>query len=139
MSHPARAPIIAAVLLVTACRSAPPVTVTITAPADEATIMESAVPVTLAVSGIELAPVAEQRPGTAHHHLYLDQDLGSPTEPIPVGIPGIVHLGQAQTGFQWDSVAPGPHRIIAILADPAHRPLVPSVTDTVHFVVARAP
>jgi hypothetical protein len=124
-------------LLLPACRAtpAPIATVRITSPVERDTVAGPAVHVTLAVSGIELAPVAEQRPGTAHHHLYLDVDVGDLAQPIPVGLPGIIHLGQAQTEFHWDSVAPGPHRIIAVLADPAHIPLRPLVVDSVRFVV----
>jgi hypothetical protein len=118
-----------------ACRKSPPrPTVSITSPSAGDTIRGSVVDVTLAVSGIELAPVAEQRPGTAHHHLFLDLDATS-AGPIPFGIPGIVHLGQAQTTYRWENVAPGEHRIIAVLADPAHVPLQPPAADTVSFVV----
>jgi len=131
--------IAAATLPATACRKAappaPPATVTITSPTDADTIRGSAVHVTLTVSGIELAPVAEQRPGTAHHHLFLDVDAVTGNDPIPVAVPEIVHLGQAQTAFHWDSVAPGRHRIIAVLGDPAHVPVKPLVADTVTFVV----
>lgn len=91
--------------------------------------------VTLGVTGVELAPVAEQRPGTAHHHLFLDVDADMAGGPIPAGVPGIVHLGQAQTEFRWDSVAAGRHRIIAMLADPSHVPLTPQAVDTVTIVV----
>ena len=125
-----------AALSVAACRKAPPqAAVTITSPSAGDTIRGPAVHVTLAVTGVELAPVAEQRPGTAHHHLFLDVDAVIANGPIPLGVPGIVHLGQAQTEFHWDSVAPGRHRIIAVLADPGHVPLTPLAVDTVTFVV----
>jgi hypothetical protein len=91
--------------------------------------------VTLSASGVELAPAAEERPGTAHHHLFLDVDTGPLDQKIPAGVAGIIHLGRAQTEFHWDSVAPGAHRIIAVLADWQHVPLLPGVTDTVRFVV----
>lgn len=95
----------------------------------------SAVHVTLSVSGVALAPASEEREGTAHHHLFLDVDTGPLDQEIPAGVTGIIHLGRAQTEFHWDSVAPGSHRIIAVLADWRHVPLVPPVTDTVRFVV----
>lgn len=120
----------------TACRKSPPrPTVSITSPTAGDTIRGSVVDVTLAVSGIELAPVAEQRPGTAHHHLFLDVDAVTSGGPIPVGVPGIVHLGQAQTAYHWEGVTPGRHRIIAVLGDPGHVPLQPPAADTVTFVV----
>jgi hypothetical protein len=51
---------------VAACGRAP--TVTITAPAEGETVT-APVNVTLGVLNVELAPAAENRPGTAHHHL----------------------------------------------------------------------
>jgi uncharacterized protein DUF4399 len=129
-----------AALLLAACRGgggsgAPAVTVTITAPADGDTITGVSVPVTLAATGIEIAPASEERPGTAHHHLFFDVDLTLPGDTIPAGVAGIRHLGRGQTEFQWDSVPPGPHRIIAMLADPWHVPLAPLAVDTINVVV----
>jgi hypothetical protein len=121
--------------LIPACRRAPAVIVTINTPAEGDTVRGSAVHITLEASGVELAPVAEQRPGTAHHHLFLDTEPGSPDAPIPSGVAGIIHLGQAQTSFHWDSVPPGEHRIIAVLGNPSHVPLAPLAADTVNFVV----
>jgi hypothetical protein len=119
-----------------ACRRPPEVAVAITMPAEGDTVRGSAVHVMLAVTGIELAPGAEQRPGTAHHHLYLDVDPAPPGEVIPIGRPRVIHLGMAQTEFHWDSVPPGPHRIIAVLGDPAHVPIARAAADTVTFLVA---
>jgi uncharacterized protein DUF4399 len=111
------------------------VTVSITSPSEGDTLTGSAVHITLGSTGIEIAPAADARPETAHHHLYLDTDFPSTEDPIPMGSAGVVHLGQAQTQYQWENVAPGPHRIIAVLADPGHIPLRPWVTDTVNFFV----
>jgi hypothetical protein len=128
--------LIGTALLLAACRKASsPPAVTITGPAEGDTVRGAAVHVTLAVRGVELAPAADERPGTAHHHLFLDVDPGPPDQAIPAGVTGIIHLGRAQTEFHWDSVAPGPHRIIAVLGNSKHVPLVPLATDTVHFVV----
>lgn len=123
-------------LLLAACRkSQGAASVTIDSPAEGDTVRGSAVHITLTARGIELAPAAEERPGTAHHHLFLDVETGPLDRAIPAGVTGIIHLGRAQTEFHWDSVAPGPHRIIAVLADSKHVPVVPPATDTVHFVV----
>ena len=111
-------------------------TVSITSPANGDTISGSAVHITLDATGIEIAPAADARPETAHHHLYLDVDFPQLETSIPMGLEGVVHLGQAQKEYHWENVAPGPHRIIAVLADPGHLPLRPWVTDTVNFVVA---
>lgn len=114
------------------------VTVSITSPSEGDTLTGSAVHITLGSTGIEIAPAADARPETAHHHLYLDTDVPESEAPIPMGMTGVVHLGQGQTDYHWENVAPGPHRIIAVLADPGHIPLRPWVTDTVNFVM-RAP
>jgi len=91
--------------------------------------------VVLQAQGVEIAPAAEHRAGTAHHHLFLDTDLTAPDGAVPVGVPGIVHLGKGQTEYTFEAVAPGVHRLIALLADPNHIPLKPLVADTVRFVV----
>ena len=115
------------------------VTVSITSPANGDTISGSAVHITLDATGIEIAPAADARPETAHHHLYLDVDFPAVESSIPMGAAGVVHLGQAQKEYHWENVTPGPHRIIAVLADPGHIPLRPWVTDTVNFVVTAPP
>ena len=126
-------------LLVAACRgggtSASAVTVSITMPADGDTVTGTSVHVMLAATGIEIAPASEERRGTAHHHLFFDVDLTPPGDTIPAGVAGIRHLGRAQTEFTWDSVPPGPHRIIAVLADSWHVPLAPLAVDTINVVV----
>jgi len=110
----------------------------ISEPAEGATLSGPAVHVVLEVRGVELAPAADQRPGTAHHHLFLDVDP-PPSGAVPVGEAGIVHLGKAQTEYTFDTVAPGRHRIVAALADPQHVLLPNGVRDTVFFTVGAAP
>lgn len=122
-------------MFLAACGGGPRVGVTIDSPAAGDTVREAAVHVTLSASGVELAPASEERAGTAHHHLFLDVDTGPLDQEIPAGVTGIIHLGRAQTEFHWDSVAAGSHRIIAVLADWRHVPLIPPATDTVRFVV----
>ncbi len=127
--------IVTTAVLFTACGRGSGARVTIDTPAEGDTVRGTGVHVTLSVSGVQLAPAADERPGTAHHHLFLDLDTGPLDQKIPAGVSGIIHLGRAQTEYQWDSVAAGPHRIIAVLADWQHIPLVPPATDTVRFVV----
>ena len=115
------------------------VTVSITSPTEGDTLSGSAVHVMLDATGIEIAPAADARPETAHHHLYLDVDFPAVDATIPMGVAGVVHLGQAQKEYHWEGVTPGPHRIIAVLADPGHIPLRPFITDTVNFVVVAPP
>lgn len=131
-----RAALAVVALGVVACGRAP--TVTITAPAEGETVT-SPVRVTLGVVNAELAPAAENRPGTAHHHLFLDVDVTPLDASIPAGTAGITHLGKGQMEWEYDSLARGPHRLIAVLADPAHVPLRNAKADTVNFVVGPWP
>lgn len=123
-------------LAVACTKSTPAVTVTINSPAEGDTVNDMEVRIDLAASGIEIAPAAENRAGTAHHHLYLDTDFPATDGPIPAGQQNIVHLGLGQTQYTWQGLLPGPHRIIAVLADPGHVPIKPLVADTVNFVTA---
>lgn len=112
------------------------VAVSILTPTEGSTVSGTAVHITLDATGIEIAPAADARPETAHHHLYLDADFPQLEGAIPMGVAGVVHLGQAQTEYYWENVAPGAHRLIAVLADPGHIPLRPFITDTVNFTVS---
>jgi len=109
--------------------------VTILAPADGDTVPGDSVVVRLAASGVRIVPAGDTTPGTGHHHLYLDQDLGQPGEVVP-SIPGhVVHLGTGVSEYVFHDVPSGEHRLIAVVADGLHVPLQPWVTDTVRFVV----
>ena len=68
------------------------VSVSITGPSEGDTIRENAVHITLGATGIEIAPAADARPETAHHHLYLDADFPAVEAAIPMGVGGIVAL-----------------------------------------------
>ena len=109
--------------------------VQIVEPKEGATVTGPSVHVVLTATGIEIAPAAAQRAGTAHHHLFLDTDLTAGDVGIPAGNPAIVHLGKGQSEYTFAAVKPGPHRLIALLADPNHVPLKPLVADTVRFTV----
>jgi len=116
-------------------KAAPAPSVKIMQPKQGATVAGTMVDVVLEAQGVEIAPAAEHRAGTAHHHLFLDTDLTAADVAIPVGMPGIVHLGKGQSKYIFEGVAPGPHRLIALLADPNHVPLKPLAADTVRFTV----
>lgn len=110
------------------------VTVKITSPQNGATLT-GPVKVTLQATGVQIVPATIEQPGTGHHHLFVDRDLRWVNDTIPKGSPGIIHLGRGQTEFVLDSLTPGPHRIIAVIADWRHIPLNPLVADTVRFTV----
>lgn len=111
------------------------VSVRIVSPADGAEVEGPAVTVELEVTGMRIAPAGDTTSGTGHHHLYLDADLTPADEPVPT-VPGsIIHMGDASAGYTFQDVAPGEHRIIAVVADGVHVPLQPWVVDTIHFTV----
>jgi hypothetical protein len=109
-------------------------TVTITSPAEGSTVSGTTVVVELA-STVQIVPAGDMTPRTGHHHLYLDADLTTGEVPVPT-VPGsIVHMGNAASTFTFENVAPGRHRLIAVVADGVHVPLQPWVVDTVMFTV----
>jgi len=110
-------------------------TVTIVSPANGSEVAGSDVHVVFELAGIQVAPAGTMEAGTGHHHIFLDTELTPLNQPIPMETPGIVHLGQGQTEYHFEGVAPGQHRIIAVVADGAHIPLNPPVVDTVVFTV----
>ncbi len=109
-------------------------TVKIVAPANGATV-SAPVRVVLQATGVEIVPATVERPGTGHHHLFVDHDLTPVDDTIPRGVTGILHLGRGQTEFVLDSLKPGSHRVIAVVANWKHVPLKPLVVDTVRFTV----
>jgi len=125
----------AAILLpVAAPAQTAPARVKIVSPANGATV-SGPVKVILQATGVEIVPATVERPGTGHHHLFVDHDLTPVDDTIPRGVTGILHLGRGQTEFVLDSLKPGPHRVIAVVADWKHIPLKPLVVDTVRFTV----
>lgn len=125
-----------------ACQERPAATVTIEQPADGATIPGDSVDVMLSATGVEIVPAdGEPTPGRAHHHLFLDADLTSAGEPIPdeTEMQGLKHLGTGASSWTFKNVAPGEHRLIAVLARGDHVPLDPWATDTVTFTVVPEP
>jgi len=109
--------------------------VTILEPANGSTVTGPNVTVRLSTTNLPIVPAGELTPGTGHHHLYLDADVESMTAPVPT-VPGsIVHMGNAASEYTFENVAPGQHRLIAVVADGVHVPLDPPALDTVTFTV----
>ena len=116
--------------------------VTILTPADGDTVGPD-IRVTLGVTGltIELANNLHED-GKGHHHLLLDTSLVALDAPIPpTSAPQspkqFVHLGTGGSEHTFTGVAPGPHRIIAVVAYGDHIPMAGTMTDTVNVVVRR--
>ena len=120
---------------VDAASDAPIGTVTITQPATGSQVMGENVTVSLQVAGFPIVPAGDMTSGTGHHHLYLNADLTGVGEPGPT-VPGsIIHMGDGSSEYTFEGVAPGEHRLIAVVADGIHIPLQPWVVDTVTFTV----
>lgn len=139
--HPVNAPtplvvMIGAVLVASCARETPgpQASVEILSPAEGDSVT---LPLTirLGASGVEVVPATGQvEPGKGHHHLILDGDVPSDTVALP-SPPVAIHLGTGATEYTVDSLAPGPHRVIAVFAAGNHVPMRDVRRDTVHFVV----
>ncbi len=104
-------------------------------PADGAEVEGPDVRVVLEVSGIDVMPVAEGVEGSAHHHLFINQDVTPMGQVIPANVSQIVHMGDGSTEYVIRGLPAGEHRIIAVLADLLHIPLDPPAMDTITITV----
>ena len=109
-----------------------PMVVRLTEPADGA-VVDNPVRVAFEVEGLIVVPAGEMQPRSGHHHLLVDVDEPAAGTPVPV-TDGYMHFGQGQTELELE-LAPGEHRLIALVGDFAHIPLVPNVADTITIVV----
>lgn len=109
--------------------------ITILEPAEGAELDGRSVVIVLGAENIRLAPAGDTASGTGHHHLFVNQTVVGPNEPIPAGVATIVHLGLAQTSHELTNLAPGEYTVIAVIGDLVHRRIDPQVTDTVRFRV----
>lgn len=123
-------------LALAGCAGEPePPSVTIRTPADGAAVPGPHVRVELRARGVEIAPAASRRSGTAHHHLFIDREPTRPGDTIPSGVSGIVHLDRGETDYIAMGLSRGSHRLIALLADRDHMPLDPPAADTARITV----
>jgi hypothetical protein len=115
--------------------SAPVAHALIQEPQEGAEVDGKSVMIVLGVENLALAPAGDTTPGTGHHHLFINTPVVNAGEGIPVGAPGIVHLGKAQTSHELTNLAPGEYTVIAVIGDLVHRRVDPQVLDTVRFRV----
>jgi hypothetical protein len=126
------------VLLVTACagETAPPppppqdpVGVEILAPMPIAFRGDS-ITVQFGAFGATVVPATGTRvEGEVHHHLFVDVDVTPEGEPVPKR-EGIYHVGDGSDSVRI-AVAPGRHRLIAVLAWGDHVPVAGASRDTI--------
>ena len=111
--------------------------VEITAPAEGATVQGDSILVTLVTHDAIVEPAdARQTPGRGHHHIFIDEDVTAPGAPIPPTSETIIHMGNGAEEFVIPTLAPGPHRVIAVFAFGDHVPNTEVAQDTVNFTVA---
>ena len=107
----------------------------ITFPAEGDTVQGPSVTVHMSAVGFAIVPAADTTPGNGHLHVFLDRDVSPAGAPIPAEAGFIVHMGNGADSLKLDKVAPGEHRLIGVVGDSKHIPLVPSLEETVRFVV----
>jgi hypothetical protein len=110
--------------------------VSIVQPADGSTVTGPNVTVQFTVTNFRIAPAGTMEAGTGHHHLFVDVDVSPLDVAIPAGVPGIIPKGMGQTDHVLEGLAPGRHRLIAVVGDGLHVPINPPMADTVTFTVA---
>lgn len=74
--------------------------------------------------------------GEVHHHLFVDVDVTPEGAPVPKG-DGIYHLGNGADSVRI-ALAPGAHRLIAVLATGDHVPLAGATRDTITVSIVPA-
>ncbi len=116
---------------------APPgASVEIVYPTDGATVEPGGtLVVRLQANNVPIVPAADTTSGTGHHHLFLNADVSAEGEVIPTITNEVVHMGTGASEFTFEGLPSGEHRLIAVVADYRHIPLIPWVVDTVRFVI----
>ena len=118
-----------------AAAPAPHRAVVITSPTDGAIVDGPSVRVLMEAHGLTVVPAGDSTPNSGHLHLFLDRDLSPAEIPIPTEPGFIVHMGTGASEYTFDTVAPGEHRLIAVVGDALHIPVRPWLVDTVRFTV----
>jgi hypothetical protein len=119
----------------TSPQPAPAPSVSITAPANGASVPAGNVVVSAAVQNFTLLTAGGANvTGQGHLHYYLDVTI--PTTP---GAPAVTGAGTYQVSpnlsATWQNLAPGAHTLGVQLVNNDHTPLVPPVTATVNITV----
>lgn len=111
--------------------------VEIVEPAEGATVSGTDVRVVLATYGARVEPADNRRTeGRGHHHIFIDEEVSAPGAPIPPTSETVIHMGSGAEEYVIPSLAPGPHRVIAVFAYGDHVPMESVAQDTVNFTVA---
>jgi hypothetical protein len=117
-----------------AAPAAPERRVEITTPAEGDTVAGPTVMVRLAAHGFTVVPAGDTTPNSGHHHIFLDREISAAGTAIPAEAGFIIHMGNGADSLALTAVAPGEHRLIAVVGDAGHVP-VAGLADTVRFFV----
>ncbi len=94
------------------------------------TIVSDSLTVRFGAFGATVVPATGTRvEGEVHHHLFVNADVTPEGEPVPNG-EGIYHLGDGADTVRV-ALAPGRHRLIAVLAWGDHVPVEGASRDTI--------
>lgn len=104
-------------------------------PAEGDTVQGPSVTIRMAAHEFSIVPAGDTTPNSGHLHVFLDRDVSPAGEVIPAEAGFIVHMGNGADTLRLEKVAPGAHRLIGVVGDAKHVPLVPSLEDTVNFFV----
>lgn len=129
---------VAALAVLAACSLAAikPPRARIVSPKAGSTLASGSVLVRFKADGIAIVPASGvQEAGKAHHHLFVDADLSPSSEVIPKTAQ-IHHLGNGADTLRLENLAPGRHRLIAVLAWGTHVPVAGARPDTIVVTVA---
>ena len=95
-----------------------------------ATLVGDSITVRFGAFGATVVPATGSRvEGEVHHHLFVDADVTPDGEPVPKS-EGIYHLGDGADSLRI-AIAPGRHRLIAVLAWGDHVPVTGASRDTI--------
>lgn len=93
-------------------------------PADGDTV-SSPVHLEFGLSGMDLVPAGDKRPGSGHHHIIIDADLPPFDQPIPADAQH-VHFGDGRSMTEL-TLSPGRHTLRLLFGDYLHIPHDPPV------------
>lgn len=108
--------------------------VEIVAPMEGDTVDGPSLTVRLAAHGFTVLPAGDTTANSGHHHIFLDREVSPMGAAIPAEAGFIIHQGNGADSVVIATVAPGEHRLIAVVGDAGHVP-DPTLADTVRFFV----
>lgn len=79
------------------------------------------------IEGMVVAKAGDNQPDSGHHHLLIDTDLPTLSEPVPADV-NHIHFGDGSTSTEI-TLEPGQHTLCLLLADHQHIPHDPPLVS----------